>query len=303
MPLAAQPAPASDYARLLDTRFFAERGTFGFNSPKRGFVLFHAQGLDPYQVTGQYVVREAESGRVVGRQMIGSIIPSGSAVISMLGTQGPDQWDGALEAGTAYRLEVEFEGDLIGSVPFTVAAQDSGDPFDPTTTYALEGPWRTHAYFSHETERPDYRMHFNAWVGADEAPTNQSVEVSVRRDGAEVAFGYAYANPRYGWGEHLDFPMLKAEARDPQGRFARSAVNPASWRIEDVTPGPYELVLSTEAGPFRTLSVEGASGAFVPHARSAVDYEPRAHFLTPRKLAGQNLDRAHTLYWIAPPVE
>lgn len=55
----AQPAPAVDFANLLDTRFFPQQGEFLYATPK-AFLIFPPAGLDPYDVDGAYLVRDAE---------------------------------------------------------------------------------------------------------------------------------------------------------------------------------------------------------------------------------------------------
>ncbi|MEO0559918.1 MAG: hypothetical protein AAF170_17255 [Bacteroidota bacterium] len=292
----AQPAPAMDYARLLDTRFYVNQGTFGFGVPKSDFLLFPPEGLDPYgDINAAYLVRDAE-GTVVGGHRWGTLGQTASAAFMTVGTRGAPEWSGPLQDGQSYTLDVGFDGAVIATVPFTVSVTESGDPFDPKTIWMIDGPWRTHAYFEHETERPDYIMNFNAWVGADEVESNTPTEVSIRRDGEEVAFGYTHSNTQYGWGRG-EYRLYKAEDRDPQGRFARHKTNAHFWTIQDVTPGTYEVVLSSESGPFRTMTVEGGPGAFVAHPNSDVNSD-RSVFLTPRRMAGSSLNRSMSVYWV-----
>ena len=298
---AAQPAPATDYGRLMQTRFFPQTGDVQFNSPVRSNVLFPPPIADPYSVAGAFVVRDAE-GEIVGGQRIGQVTPTGSSAIVTAQTYGAPEWSGALRGGGRYTLDMVFENRLIGRVPFTVTSVASGDPFDPGETLVLEGPWRTHAYFRHETDRPDYIMYLDAWVGPDEMASNKQTEVSIRRGGQEVAWGYGFTNMTYGWGL-VEYRLYDAGTRDTRAGYARQTTNATSWTLSDVTPGPYEIVFSSEAGAFRTMTAEGGDGAFVHHARSALDYEPREYFLTPRRMVGQNLTTDATLYWIAPPVE
>jgi len=291
----AQPAPAMDYARLLDTRFFPNQGTFMFGVPKSDFLLFPSAGLDPYNVTGAYLIRDAEEN-IVGGHRWGTLTPTASAAFMSVGTSGAPEWSGPLQDGQSYTLDVGFEGAVIATIPFSVTVEEGGDPFDPKTIWTIDGPWRTHAYFEHEAERPDYIMNFHAWVGADEVESNTPTEVSIRRDGEEVAFGYTHSNTTFGWG-HGEYRLYKAEGRDPAGRFARHKTNAYFWTIQDVTPGTYEVVLSSESGSFRTMTVEGGQGAFVAHPNSDVNAD-RSVFLTPRRMGGSNLSKALSVYWV-----
>ena len=294
----AQPAPAIDMARLLDIRFFPNQGTFMFGSPKPDHLLFPPEGLDRYDVNGAYVVRDAEEN-VIGGMRWGNLQPTQSAAFLTVGTSGMAEWSAQLEDGQSYTLDVAFDRNIIASVPFSVSVADGGDPFDPKTIWTLDGPWRTHAYFQHETERPDYMMHFNAWVAPDDMPSNKPSEVSIKRDGEEVAFGHAFVDLNYGWG-HVEYRLFVAADRDE--RFGRHKTNANHWTIEDVTPGTYEIELSSEDGPFRTFTAEAEQGAFVAHPNSDINAD-RSGFLTPRRIGGSNLRTAFSTYWIVNDAE
>ena len=280
-------------------RFYPQQGTFALGD---AFLLFPAPGLlERDEIRSHYFIREA-SGREVVKHTVRTVEPTGSAAIARLSPRSGavDDFSNPLEDGKSYTMDIELYGELVGSMPFSVTQMSNGDPYDPVTTMVLDGPWRTHAYFSHETDRPDYNMHFNAWLGVGEMESNKSAEVSIRRNGTEVAWGHGFSNMTYGWGA-VDFRLYAAGTRDSDRGFARQVANASRWTIEDVTPGTYEILLSSEdGGVFRTMTIEGGDGAFVPHERSGLNYEPRAHFLTSRRVSGQNLNRNHTLYWIAP---
>ncbi|WP_412063567.1 hypothetical protein [Rubrivirga sp. IMCC45206] len=295
-PADGAPMPALDFVSLLDTRFYPTAGQFGIGE---AFLLFPPPGLvEREEIQGAFVIRDA-SGNVVVHTTIGRAEPTGATAIAKLkGRAGVvSDVNRPVEAGKRYTFDVELYGDVVGSMPFTVSQSSNGDPYNPVTAMALEGPWRTHAYFEHEAERPDYRMHFHAWISPDEMPPNTIAEVSVRRGGREVAWGARHAQLQYGWG-HTEFVLYTPDSRGTQ--YGQANANRTLWTIQDVTPGEYEVVIRSEAGPFRTFAVQGGDGAFAAHPRSALDYEPRKHFLGTRRLSGQNLNRAHALYWIAP---
>ncbi len=294
VPAQAQPAPAVDYARFLDMRFLPQRGQFMFGSPTSDFLLFPPADLDPYEVDGAYIVRDDE-GNVLGRQALGTMQQTASAAFLKVGTRSGPTWSGTLQDGGSYALDLVLEGEAVGSILFTVSVSDSGDPFDPKTIFSVDGPWRTHAYFQHEAERPDYIMHFNAWVAADDMATNSPSEVSIRRDGQEVAWGAAFVDLRHGWGR-AEYRLFTPESR--HDTFGRHKANPASFTIQDVTPGTYEIILSSADGAFRTFTVEAGQGTFPAHARSDVNYTPRADFLTPRRMGGSNLNKPLSVYWV-----
>ena len=289
----AQPAPAVDYARLLDARFFPQQGRFMFGTPKKDILLFPPPGLDPYDVDGAYVVRDA-SGAVVVEEPLGSMQATNAPAFMTIGTRGGSDWGGALAGGGAFTYEVVLDGDVIGAVPFTVTSSGSDDPFNPGTTFVVDGPWRTHAYFQHETDRPDYILHFNAWVAPDDMASNTVSEVSIRRNGEEVAWGSTHVDLSYGWGR-AEYRLLTPGSRPaPDGRRP----NPNNFTIQDVTPGTYEILLSDADGNvFRRFTVEAGSGTFPAHARSDVNHA-REGFLTPRRIGGSSLNKQFSVYWV-----
>lgn len=310
---AASSAPSAsstttvDYARLMSTRFFPNQGTFLFNTRSaagsylRGddIVIFPPSNVSRYDEIGQFVVRRAD-GRIVGRQTATYDEDTESQVFIELGTSGAPEWSGAVEGGTSYSLDLEVGGAVVGTVPFTADVVESGDPFDPSSTVVLEGPWRTHAFFQHEVDRPEYILSFIAWIGPTEADHATTTEVSVRRNGQEVAWGYGGTQTTFGPGV-VGYDLMVTGSRDRRAGFGRAGANADWWTIQDVTPGTYEVVISTEDGPIRTMTIEGADGAFVPHARSSMEYQPRSLFLSPRLLgnSGQS-ETAMSAYWIAP---
>ncbi|WP_412063568.1 hypothetical protein [Rubrivirga sp. IMCC45206] len=294
------PAPAIDYASLLATRFFPAQGTFDLGDV---FLVFPPS---PEGDRALFLVRDA-AGEVVSRQALAWTPSSTGDAFVLLQSRGIGDRERPVQAGR-HTLDVEVTGDLVGSVPFTVTESSNGDPFNPVTTLTLDGPWRTHAYFSHETDRPDYILEFKTWIRPDEMlPADgvdyEPVEVSIRRDGREIAWGFdtVYATNYAEW-HAVSFQLFTPDSRDQRsGRFADRGPRVTNWTIQDVTPGPYEVVISTEDGTaLRTFTIEGGRGAFVPHARSAIDYEPRAHFLTTRRMGGNRNRTLRTLHWIAP---
>jgi hypothetical protein len=133
------------------------------------------------------------------------------------------------------------------------------------------------------------------WVAPGEVESNTPTEVSVRKNGEEVAWGSAYADLTYGWGRAEYRLVTPASRPDATGRQS----NAVNFTIQDVTPGPYELVLTDADGrEFRRFTAEGGAGTFTPHPRSVVSYEPRASFLTPRRIGGSNLRTAFSTYWV-----
>ena len=288
------PAPAIDFGTLLDTVFLAARSEVRPATPRDYFLLFPNDGFDRYDVSGRYQLRSADGDLVWRSDGLSGGITSTPA-IATLGSRGAMA---TIPGAGDYSLEVVYDGETVGALPFSASADASDDPFAPGTALRIDGPWRTHGYFYHDVARPDYIMEFHTWLRHDEPQAQEKTEVSIRRGGREVAFGYGTPNGTNDSWRRIEYRLFKTEGRD--SRFGRHVANAPNWTVQDVTPGTYEIVLATESGTVRTMTIEGADGAFVPHVRSALDTEPRTSYLTPRRMAGQNLSKPHQLDWVGP---
>ena len=292
-PLAAQPAPAFDLGVLLDTHFWPQNSSFSLASPADDFLLFPPTGFAEEQVEGHYRLRAADGREVESVGLWYKGRTDTPAVVEVF-SRGQSL---VVPGAGSYVLEAEVDGATVASIPFTATVEGTGDPFAPTPSTRLEGPWRTHGYFIHRLDQPEGVMEFHTWIRRDEPAGQQTSEVSIRRDGREIAWGRGSANGSNQAWLRVEYHLYLPEGRD---RFGVVGARAPNWTVQDVTPGTYEIVLSTQDGPFRTMTVEGGAGAFVPHARSAVDYEPRAQYLTPRRMTGQSLHQPAQLYWVGP---
>lgn len=297
-PVDAQRAPAFDLGSFLsNSTFLPHRSEFQLGMPSGYYLVFAPSNFDRYAVEGQYVIRNTSGDVVSTSAMRGKGLTNTPNIVAVDSQGMPVAIDGPGD----YTLEAEFEGQVVARVPFTASAEGGDDPFDTRTMMRIDGPWRTHGYFLHEIGRPDYTMSFNTWIRRDEPGGQERTEVSIRRNGQEVAFGAGSPDGSSQAWVPVNYPLIAHSGRDPRGQFGRSAVNPDRWTIQDVTPGTYEIVISTEGGgPIRTFTIEGASGAFVAHPRSDVDVEPRHLFLTPRRMGGQLQNVSLHLDWVGP---
>lgn len=293
----AQPTPAFDLGRFLtNANVVADLSEVRFSTPSFDFLLFPPSGYDTYDVDGRYVVRDASGGVVGTSTMYGRGETSTPNIVSVRS----DGLGVKIESAGAYTFGAEFEGDVVASVPVTVAIEGSDDPFDTRSMLRVDGPWRTHGYFIHGHTAPETKLEFHTWHRNDEPGGDERTEVSIRRGGEEVAFGSGNPNGTSDGWRIVEYELFVAADRDPQGRFGRRATNARPWSVDAVTPGTYEIVVSTETAPLRSFTVEGAAGAFTPHVRSDVNVEPRSLFLTPRRMTGQMLNRPAQLYWVGP---
>ncbi|MEM1055210.1 MAG: hypothetical protein AAGI52_06770 [Bacteroidota bacterium] len=289
-----RPAPVLDYTRFLNMDYWPERGMVYF-SGDRNHLIFPPPDLDGYADDhGRYVIRTAE-GREVASQQIGTILDTQSAAFKTIGTRSGPSGVETLEAGE-YVMDLEFQGRVASRLPFSVSIHQGDDPFNPKTIYRRSGPWSQLAYFEHETERTDYHLTFNAWVHATElAADDGRVRFVLLRDGSPVASTRSNVDPfvqtRGDWGLASGY-LVTHETRD--------ATNSTFFTIADVTPGAYTMqVQNRDTGAvLREFAVTGESGTLASHERSAMDYEPRHHYLTSRRMGGNSLNRMYSVYWV-----
>lgn len=289
----AQAQPALDYSRFLGARFHAPSGQFLFGQPKYDLLIFPPSDLDQSSTEAAYEIRDADGG-LVAQHEVRTFNGTRSDAFRSLQPYSAARWDGALENGQSYTLSFVLNGEAVSSIPFSIAVVEGDDPFNPTTTWKMDGPWQTHAFFRHETARTDYQLFFHAWVGPDEVAVGGFVEVSIRRDGEEVAWASTYVAPDGGW-QQVDYHLLTSDSREDEGGIRPNAKN---WTMVDATPGVYEIVFSSEErAAFRTMAIEAQAGAFVTHPRSDTSTD-RASFLTPRSLWYDDSQTPMSLYWV-----
>ena len=285
----AQPAPALDYSRLLNTRFYPTNGQFLFGNPKKDLVIFPPSDLNPSSVEAAYELRGA-SGELVAEHTVRTMNRTRSDAFLSANTYSAARWTGALEDGQSYTLSLVLNGEALSSLPFSVTVSEGSDPFDPKTIWTIDGPWRTHAYFEHETARPDYQLFLHAWIAPEEVTATGPVEVSIRRAGEEVAWASTVVAPDGGW-QNVNYRLQVSASREDQ------RIRQVNWTMADVTPGSYEIVFLSEGQAFRTMTIEAEGGAFVANPRSDMAAE-RSTFLTPRSLRADDSQTPMSLYWI-----
>ena len=271
------PAPVVDYVGLLDTVLYGDWDDNGT------YVLFAPEdGPDPI---GAYVLRD-EQANVLGRFPLKiDHRRTGTVASSVSWSHRSGGLNAIPSANGALTLDLEFEGAVIGSVPYTRTSEQVGNAFDSRTVTRMAGPWQTHGYFFDRGE-PDGELHFAFWTTAGEAAP---AEVVVLRDGVEVAFGDR--RERVPESARSSFKLYQAQYRG-QGlndykMFTRS----------DVAPGALEVVvLDEDGGELRRFALEGGDGTFVPHARSEPGYEPHGLALAPRHAPSRARHLVH-VFW------
>lgn len=278
-----RPAPVVDLSRFLATEFSTSTGEVYFGTG-RDMLLFPPAGLRSYEgEIGRYRLLDAD-GRVLAWEPIEAVRETDlTAFVSFTMTSGGgQQLDGPLAPG-AYVQEVVFGGRVVGHVPFTVAAVQSGDPFDQETAYQRDGPWRTLAFFEHEAGAPEQALRFNAWVSAAEMASRQPlVDFVLTRGGRPVAATDANAPPNVSGGE-ADWIL----ASGPLWTYAsHDTPNRIPFAIGDLTAGDYVLTVRhrPDGAVIRSYPVRAGAGTIEAHPRSDSAYEPRTDYLAPRRI-------------------
>ena len=309
--VSAQPAPAIDFATLLEQ---SHRSTDeGHRGGAPGFILFPRAAADEFE---QEVEGEAATlypdGSPARVDKVGALRQTDHSAIRELRwasvlPQDRRSWPPVAD-GREHTYVVRVGDDLIGQYAFTPVRVGEDDPYtadDDRRWTVQEGPWYTHSFFQHVEGNERYMSYF-MWLRPEDRLAGK-YEVSLRRNGTEVAWGVyeltaSHISPN-STSNQLEFQILAPDARHRSGEFGRWRSR-ERWGIGSVTPGPYQVVVTREDGEVVSrVVIEGAAGAFVPHPRSALDYAPRWRFLTPMRAVtnGSQVSRElYNLYWIAP---
>lgn len=176
-----------------------------------------------------------------------------------------------------YQLAVRLDGAPIGAVPFTLRRTESDDPFDPVATWSVEGPWRTTGILWAPTDDADGKVTLTYWLSADEFTADRTrVREVLYRNGERVS---AHES------EHTMFASFAGWTVKQQQINGDNGGRRGTLDRSDFVDGDYRIEVGEEgAAPVRVFRFSVSGGQFVPHERSALDYTPRADFLTPRSL-------------------
>jgi hypothetical protein len=294
-----RPAPALDYFRFLNQQFDAEV----YVDALQDILLFPPPGLEMHgyddgEPDGAYYVRTTD-GQVVMRHDLGGFLETGSEAFLRFRTLSHPESAGPLAPGD-YLLDFVLLGDVVGRLPFSVRVEESGDPFDPGTTTVYSGPWERLGVFEQEIDAPDEPLRFTTWIRPDEAgeaaPRNvPGTTFTLLHEGTPVAASQHYRPSdkmeRGAW-------WMVSDHLVPYDERERATL--AEFHVSDLAPGRYTLEVRRhgDGGLIRTFAFEAGDGTIVPHPRSAMDYEPRYEYLTPRRMAGTNYDEPTDAFWV-----
>lgn len=182
-----------------------------------------------------------------------------------------------IEQPGAYDLVYKIDGDAFWRFPFQVTAQTSGDPYNPGTTYRLEGPWRDHAYVLYAPDDRG-RWDFKFWLHPDDydASGNGYVTVTPTGGASPVLFGGSPTQPMgainsANWARK-EFRLKRPVQRTSDGRWftGRDYQHDAA----PLADGAYTLTLHLSDEPVRRYPFTVRDGEIVPTGLQAPGADP-----------------------------
>lgn len=263
----SQYKPAIEYQSFMQLRFYENQGGFLVEGLE---VVFPPPGLK----NAAFVVSKAGGGVVTSVPLrlesplasytvFGMFLPDGVAGLAPVGEPGD------------YVLSVQIDGQPITNLPFSMKRETGTDPFNPTTNFVREGPWRDLAYFSNRPEEPDSHLEFSWWTSLRELPPgtkNPMVTLHLLYGGQEVAATRSPVVPT-----QTDWQFLYHEFVLP--------VTPVRWMtLADLTKrdGEYTVVAKVNGKPFKSYKAEVRGGQLQRHPRNSLNTEPHTDFISPR---------------------
>jgi hypothetical protein len=261
--------PAVEYQSFMQLRFYENQGGFLVEDLQ---VVFPPAG----QRKATFVISRA-NGQVVTTVPLRLEGPLAS--YTAFGAFKPDGVPGTANVGEAgdYVLSVNIDGQPITTLPFQMKREASNDPFNPTTTFVREGPWRDLAYFSHRPEEPDSHLEFSWWTSLRElppgSPQRSLVTLHILHGGQEIA---ATRSPVVV--TQTDWQFLYQEFHFPAEKQVR-------WMtLADLTrrDGEYTVVAKVNGKPFKSYKAQVRGGQLQRHPRNSLDTEPHTSFISPR---------------------
>lgn len=271
-PLRTGPAPAADaYDLLFHAAPTAETGVAGGTGPFA--VLFPTDGtyeLAVVDAAGATVASTSATAAPIDR------LPTFAVLRYLLLDYEPTPGD--------YELVLRLDGAPLTAIPYTLSRIEGDDPFNPTTTWEVDGPWASYGVLRAPTDDADGDVELTYWVRPNEV-SGDRVEVRpvLFRDGQRVSAyedGSMVFASHQGWTAHRT--AIDVDNGGRRGPLRRDALVDGDYRIEVGEEG---------RPPIRVFHFSVSGGQFVPHERSALEYEPRAGFLTPRSVADEAYGR------------
>jgi hypothetical protein len=263
-----QYKPAIEYQSLMQLRFYENNGGFLVEDLE---VVF-----PPAKLQKATFVLARANDQVVNTVPLRLETPL--ATFTAFGMFKPDGVSGLVPVGEPgdYVLSVQIDGQPITTLPFTMKREASNDPFNPSTTFTREGPWRELAYFSTRTDEPDSHLEFNWWTSLRELPagtTRPLVTLHIMHGGQEIAATRSPVVPT-----QIDWQFLHQEFHFPAEKQVR-------WMtMADLTKrnGEYTVIAKVNGKPYKSYKAVVSNGQLQRHPRNRLDTEPHTNFISPR---------------------
>ena len=260
--------PAIEYQSFMQLRFYENQG---------GFLVEDLEVVFPPSAAQKatFVISRA-NGAVVNTVPLRLETPLAS--YTAFGMFKPNAVSGLAPIGEPgdYVLSVHIDGQPITSLPFSMKREASNDPFNPTTTFVREGPWRDLAHFSDRPEIPDSHLEFSWWTSLREIPPgnkNPLVTLHIMHAGQEIATTRSPVVV-----SQTDWQFFYQEFHFPAEKQVR-------WMtLADLTKrdGDYTVVAKVNGKPFKSYKAEVRGGKLQRHPRNSLDTQPRTDFISPR---------------------
>lgn len=185
-------------------------------------------------------------------------------------------------------IEVVLDGKSVGLLEFSLTKTQGGDPFDPKVSWQMKGPWSDLAYFTHPVdENRQQRINFHFWSQKADLGGNKGMIDVLMKRGSKILAKTRSSEASYDFYLNRDLPLLK-----PDGK---------PLMVSDLAAmgGPFVMEMSHKGKVVKKFRGAIADGKFVPNSRSALDYQPRNQFLSPRTVGAKGGQLDEKLYiWL-----
>jgi len=201
-----------------------------------------------------------------------------------------------------YTIVFVANGQAISRFAFLVEQTgDSSDPYNPQSTYAFDGYWRTLAHITLDNVDDTPIPVFSVWFMPIDMPTPDAFQeffnADLYRDGALIARAKkntsSYGKSHFGRQEVMLFQPHE-EKEEP---------NALPLTVVDISmDGAYELKITraSDGAPLRSFSFTVSNGEISPLPRTQLGSEPMTDFIAPRVLRkGSTAYEFEEAIWIA----
>ncbi|MEM6328464.1 MAG: hypothetical protein AAF791_15220 [Bacteroidota bacterium] len=199
-----------------------------------------------------------------------------------------------IEAPGQYELVYSANGETFWRMPFEITAEGGDDPYNPSVTYRLEGPWRDHAYLLHD-RGGEGAWDFKLWLHA--ADFTRSERYDVTGDFEVFVYREGRSRPVLGYQSGASFTnngnwvRTGFRLRKPVEYFAntgawdmRSHLSYDHFLPED---GEYRIEFSIGGELYGTYPVTVRDGMPVMTGRQSADTDPQ-----------RRIDGGGVAYWV-----